>query len=304
MNFTKNIRKEAFDKIIDILICPKTKKNLHLFPDYKTLVTEKGNKYIIKNFIPVFESPNNIHNADHPTFDYKTHYNIDADLFDYFEPRTGGTEHGERRLREYIISKIPGSNKKILDVGCGSAWVAEKLSKQNIVCSLDISYTNCDKALTKYNSPNHTAVVADSLNLPFKDESFDIIIASEIIEHVVHPEVFIRELFRCVKKNGTLIISTPYKEVLKYSLCIHCNQKTPVNSHLHSFDEKKLLSLYNDQDIKKSECFTFGNKALMHLRLHVILKYLPFPIWKLLDSFSNAIVNKKANIIIKFTKKD
>jgi ubiquinone/menaquinone biosynthesis C-methylase UbiE len=237
-----------------------------------------------------------------PGFDYLAHYRIDADEFDYFEERSGATEHSERRLREYITSLVPTNVDTMLDVGCGSAWVAKTfLSKGKIVYSLDASSTNPAKALTRYPSDMHFGVAADAFSLPFADNSFDCIIAAEIIEHVSEPEKFVHELHRVVKPGGMLIISTPYKEVLKYALCIHCNQKTPLNSHLHSFDEAKLSS-YHPSKAGSPSWRAFNNKLLLFARTHVILKFLPFDVWKVVDKLANVSYNKPVNIIVSYPK--
>lgn len=211
------------------------------------------------------------------TFNYKEHYQTDAVEFDYFEERKGATEHDARRLSEYIISKIPKKVESILDVGCGNGWVAKEfIPKGKKVFSLDISLTNPGKAKKLYPGDKHFPVTADSFHLPFNIESFDCVIASEIIEHVFDPAEFINELFRVVKRGGQLIITTPYKEKLIYYLCVHCNKKTPANAHIHSFDEKKLESLYSGNDLESFRFETFGNKALLHLRTYVILQFFPF----------------------------
>src|SRR4030067_2793879 len=177
-------------------------------------------------------------------FNYTEHYKIDADKFDYFEKRFAATAHDERRVHEYIIANIPKEASKLLDVGCGSAWFAQHFLKKNkFVFSLDISISNPLKATSKYTSEKHFGITADSNFLPFQPDSFDVIVASEIIEHVVSPERFITELLRTVKPDGYLIITTPYKELIKQTLCIHCNNETPVNAHLHSFDENRLIAL-------------------------------------------------------------
>ena len=237
-------------------------------------------------------------------FDYKEHYKIDSKEFDYFEERFGATEHDERRLREYIVSEIELDFESVLDVGCGRAWIADYfLRKGKKVISLDISVTNPKKALEMYPSPNHFGLAADSFKLPFNDKSFDLVIATEIIEHVVDPKLFINELFRTLKPGGKLIISTPYKEILRYVLCIHCNQKTPINAHLHSFNEHKLTSLCEDSNLNKTEVEIFGNKLLIFLRTYIFLKYLPFKVWKGIDRFANLIYNKPIHIIVKYSKK-
>ena len=237
-------------------------------------------------------------------FNYIEHYKKDATDFYYFEERKGATAHDERRVREYIISKVSISVGSVLDVGCGRAWVAEHYLPKGVnVYSLDISPTNPAEAVKFYPSKNHFAIAADSFHLPFKDGLFDCVIASEIIEHIVDPDKFINELFRVVKKGGQLIITTPYKEKIIYYLCIHCNKKTPVNAHLHSFDEKKLERLYPGDDLEKFSCETFGNKLLIFLRTYSILQLFPFWLWKVKDKFANLIFNKPIHIICVYKKK-
>ena len=238
-------------------------------------------------------------------FNYIDHYQKDAVEFNYFEKRRGATKHDERRVREYIISKVPKNAQSILDVGCGSGWVAKTFIKKEIkVHSLDITKINPVKAMQLYPSQKHSGIVADSFHLPFADNSFDCIIASEIIEHVVDPAAFIKEVFRVVRKGGKLIITTPYKEKLMYYLCIHCNQMTPVHAHIHSFDEKMLEGYYKEDDLESFEFKTFGNKLLIFLRTYVILQFLPFWLWRLKDRIANLIYKKPIHIICIYSKKN
>jgi len=235
---------------------------------------------------------------------YIEHYKKDAEEFDYFEERTGATEHDEKRVREYIVSKFPRNANSILDVGCGKGWVAKEfLPKGKKVFSLDISVTNPAIINKLHSSKNHYGITADSFHLPFDDQSVDCIIASEIIEHVIDPAGFVKELFRVVKKGGSLIITTPYKEKIIYYLCVHCNQKTPANAHLHSFDEIKLENLYSEKDLESFKYETFGNKALINLRTYLLLQFFPFWLWKLKDKFANLVFNKPVHIICVYKKR-
>ncbi len=237
-------------------------------------------------------------------FNYLEHYKTDAEEFDYFEERKGATEHDERRVHEFISAKVPENVNTILDVGCGSAWVAKEfLPKKVKVFSLDISPVNPLKALKKYPDKYHFGVTADSYSLPFPDNSLECIIASEIIEHVVSPGKFVAELMRVLKPEGFLFISTPYKEVIRYYLCIHCNKKTPVHGHIHSFDEKKLSSLYLGNDVEFFEWKTFGNKFLIFLRTYVLLRFLPFSLWKAVDSAANLFLPRPVHILVRYKKK-
>jgi len=235
---------------------------------------------------------------------YIDHYKKDAVEFDYFEESRGATAHDERRVHEYIISKLPRNINTILDVGCGKGWVAEHFLPKGVkVHSLDVSTSNPVRAKELYPSEDHTGIAADSFSLPFLNDSFDVVIASEIIEHVVDPAKFVKELSRVVKKGGRLLVTTPYKEKLIYYLCVHCNKRTPANAHIHSFDEKKLESYYNGEDLKEFEYEIFGNKLLIFLRTYVILQFFPFWLWKMKDKFANLFFRKPIHIICVYKKK-
>jgi len=237
-------------------------------------------------------------------FNYLEHYKTDANEFDYFEERKGATAHDERRVREFIISLVEWDVKSILDIGCGSAWVAEFFTNKSVkVYSFDISLINTIRAKEKVPDPLNNPLVGDAFSLPLRSHSIDCVIASEVIEHVIDPKLFVKELFRVVKPGGSVIITTPYKEVLRYSLCIHCNKKTPINAHLHSFDENVLSSLIDSKDLDKVTWKKFGNKVLIYLRTYIFLKFLPFSFWKYLDKAANFLYNHTAHIIVRYKKK-
>ena len=301
-------------KLVQLLKCPKCMKGtLVISPEREELVCEECSaNFPVINDIPQllpYQSKTDlpeseIHQQYGTKFDYIDHYQKDALVYDYFAERDSVTEHSDRRLREYVASHITREQRIILDVGCGNAWVARMFCRKGYdVVSIDISNENTSEALKKYPLENHSAVVADVYSLPFKNNSFDYIIASEIIEHVASPDLFIAALFKVLAPGGTLIITTPYKEKLKYSLCIHCNKPTPHNAHLHSFDEVILKSLYSGKDMKSFHFEFFNNKVLAFLHMHIILKYCPFKIWKIIDRLMNLIYNPPLRILGKWEKR-
>ena len=101
--------------------------------------------------------------------------------------------------------------------------------------------------LKKYPFERHHAIVADVYALPFQTNTFDCIVAAEVMEHTPDPKLFIAHLLRILKPNGTLIITTPFNERIPHSLCVHCNRATPHNAHLHSFDQQKIKALLGVQ---------------------------------------------------------
>lgn len=285
--------------LFQTLVSPEKKSNLY-FNKFSNIFTSEEGDFEIREGIPIL-LPKNSNNRN------IEHYTKDSELFDYFEERFPETACEEHRVYQYVFSKIPPQAKIIADVGCGRAWLSKLLLDfERIVVSIDVSYANVSKALRKYPSENHFGVVADGYHLPFKDEIFDCVVASEVIEHLENPALFIAELFRIVKTGGKIILSTPYKEKIKYSLCIHCNKPTPHNAHLHSFDETKLNKILSETLEKERigwKFYRFGNKLVQYFRLYRVLSLLPFFLWKSLDSVLNLTFNKPVHFLIVISKK-
>lgn len=285
-------------RLAQVLVCPNCRGSLEISADtLRCRDVSCGSEFRIEQDIPIL-----LERSPSGEFDYLTHYTKDSEQFDYFEERPAVVAHSERRLREYVLSLIPSSTKSILDVGCGSAWVAQAFQKSGMfVCSLDVSIVNPRKALERYPSPDHVAIVADTFHLPFKDGSFDAIVAAEIIEHLHDPKAFADELMRVVRPGGVVIVSTPYREKLVYEICIHCQQLTPHNAHLHSWTEESLTSLFQAHS-SRTDFYTFNNKLLLFGRTYPILQFLPLGLWKAVDRLANLVWNKPVNCIIRATR--
>lgn len=239
-------------------------------------------------------------------FNYVEHYTTDAEQFDYFRELTDHlTATHLRLLRASVMRSVPDDASLLLDVGCGSAFVAGYFCpKGRRVVSMDIARANTCKALAKYPYDNHAAVVADAYHLPFAKDIFDCIIAAEIIEHTVDPQGFVASLLTKLKPGGTLIVSTPYKEQIAYSLCIHCNCKTPHNAHLHSFDKEKVRQMLATLPADITSMHLVGNKLLLHSHLSVLLSHLGYPLWRGVDGLSNLLLPKAEHFVITVKKRN
>lgn len=292
-----------------ILVNPITKKPLEL---NNQVLREGEDTFEIQEGVPVMlpQHSNQLalatqqHKQANSMFLYAEHYQTDAEAFDYFQDyEDGATIHEQQRLWQTILNEVPKTTAKVLDVGCGKAWVAQHLAPKGYeIFSMDISTVNPIKAIKKYPFSNHHGVVADVYNLPFLPNTFDVIIASEIIEHVPNPKTFMEALWTVLKPGGVLIITTPYNEKIAYSLCIHCNRPTPHHAHIHSFTKKAMLHLIPEPAKANAKLKTFSNKALLLLRTHVLLKYVPFSLWRLVDQLANKILKKPGRLMVRLMK--
>jgi len=121
----------------------------------------------------------------------------------------------EHTARYYFST--PYVKGRVLDIACGTGYGSQmvaKMNKQEIteMISADI----CEDTLT-YAKANHyhplvTFLQADVLDeqLPDTLGTFDTILSFETIEHIVDDALFMDNLYRLLKPNGTLILSTPF----------------------------------------------------------------------------------------------
>lgn len=277
----------------------------------KDFLSSENNVYPVLENVPVLlreqekkNKTSNLQSQFHSDFNYADHYNEDANHFDYFkEEESRATKEEIRRLHQAIIKRIPKNAELILDAGCGNGWAAKYfLNKGKKVVSMDISIKNPIRVLKENWHENHAVVIADVYHLPFKKNSFDAIIASEILEHVHDPELFIFKLIEALKPGGRLIITTPYNEKIEYFLCVHCNKPTPKNAHLHSFNEENIIN-FIPQELVNLKTDKFSNKYLVRLRLNLIMSFLPFRLWKFKDAVVNSIFKKPLRFLIELDKK-
>ena len=287
------------DWLFTLLREPDTGETLQLDTEGQQLVSP-NKRYPINDGVPMFVETKPAGEG----FDYTAHYKADAEIFDYFEEETDPMEAlHQRLLHDVTMRQVPREAKLLLDVGCGSAFVARHFCPLGIrVVSMDVAPANTAKALKHYPFANHAAVTADAYHLPFADDTFDCIVASEIIEHTVNPQGFLESLLRKVKPGGTLVVSTPYKERIAYSLCIHCNCKTPHNAHLHSFDREKMRRLIEPLPATIESMHLVGNKLILRSHLAAGLSHLGMGTWRACDNLANRMVDKTYHFVTTLKK--
>ena len=111
---------------------------------------------------------------------------------------------------KYLMDRFLSENVQdltILDIGCGSGAYTTLLAKQGFhVVGLDISklgISTAKKWAVCENLQDRVAlIVANAEKLPFKNESFDIVICSEVLEHLDSPHKGINELNRVLAWGG------------------------------------------------------------------------------------------------------
>lgn len=119
-----------------------------------------------------------------------------------------GAEY-ERSSKRFMRALVPADRPlRILDVGCGTGLNAAQLTRHgHDVFGIDVSPVAIEKLRAQGIKGSVVDIEANPLPLP--ENAFDLVYASEVIEHCVDTARFLRNLRRVLKQDGTLLLSTP-----------------------------------------------------------------------------------------------
>jgi len=238
---------------------------------------------------------------------YNAHYEALEENIDSILKLTPQIKQALRRRYETIISSMgrtPGWGK-VLDVGSAQGYLTTMLLYRGYdVISLDLSPKRVinvkNRAFERGLCPN--CIAGDALELPFANESFGIIIAGEVLEHLTKPEHTLNEFYRVLKPSGILIVTVPNDETISYQVCIHCHNLTPLSGHLHSFDDKKLATLVKLAGFDLVCIKKIFNPVNSFPFLYKFFVPFPHSIWRWTDTILNKVISKQKFLLIKAKK--
>jgi SAM-dependent methyltransferase len=217
--------------------------------------------------------------------DHIEHYRVDAERFDYFSCDYPSRSALERYRAKLAVGTLDLSSDVLaLDVGCGGGMLSAEILRTGArVVGVDLSSKNLRRVRQELDNERFHPVVADIYHPPFRDRSFGAIFLSSLLEHLERPEEAVQQSASLLKEGSYLVVVVPYREKIRYHLCIHCNRPTPGFAHLHSFDESKLSELLRGADFKVAHLERFANKLIGFLGGSRLLSSLPFQIVHSLD---------------------
>jgi len=118
---------------------------------------------------------------------------------------------GEHVAR-YAYARRYADRKRVLDAGCGTGYGAAELARSApIVTGLDVSADAITFARANYTRAGLRFVRASCTAMPFAENSFDLVVAFEVIEHLADHRAFLHECARVLTHSGLFIVSSPNK---------------------------------------------------------------------------------------------
>jgi glycosyltransferase involved in cell wall biosynthesis len=142
---------------------------------------------IFRSSLPLWKIRNSLGSAD---YDERAFYS-----------RIPPQRYWQRRRHRIAVLWARGGGR-VLDAGCGSSLIVQSL---NNVIGMDSNYAKL-RFLRRYEIP---LVNASAFALPFKDDSFDCVVSSQVIEHIRYDEAIFSEMRRVLRTGGMMILGTP-----------------------------------------------------------------------------------------------
>lgn len=151
-----------------------------------------------------------------------------------------------------IINNYIKPPKTILDIGCGAGAITLYLAnKGNIVTGTDISQkaiSECLKSAKELNINKIQFLRADFQKAKI-NKKFDVVILTEVIEHLPDDHLALKSIYRFLKPNGILILSTPSIKAPLHKLGLTKKFDKEVG-HLRRYNLDQLKKLLKNEDFK------------------------------------------------------
>jgi SAM-dependent methyltransferase len=142
-------------------------------------------------------------------------------------------------VARYAFASRFAEGKRVLDAGCGAGYGSAELAQTALqVTGFDIAPDAVEYARSTYPLPNLHFTAASCTTTPFRPNSFELVVAFEVIEHLQDYRAFLKECARVVTPQGLFIVSSPNKRYYAES-----RAKTGPNPfHEHEFEADEFVA--------------------------------------------------------------
>ena len=178
--------------------------------------------------------------------------------------RTGSFIYGGDERADLFRKYVGAPGRRVLDVGCRSGALSRAYLRGNDVVGIDVDRWALDEA-TRLGIETHWADAEQGL--PFEDETFDAVVAGELLEHLRDPRRLVAGARRVLRPGGTLVGSVPNAYRLKRRLLFLAGRPPESDpTHLQMFsaaDVRALLAGFEEPQVH----FVAGRLVPLHPRL-------------------------------------
>ena len=115
-------------------------------------------------------------------------------------------------LHRYLLACELAAGKTVLDIACGDGYGSAMLARHAAqVTGVDIDTPTVERARGKYAADNLRFLQGSATDIPLDDNSVDLVVSFETIEHLTEQDRMLCEIRRVLRPDGFLLISSPDK---------------------------------------------------------------------------------------------
>jgi SAM-dependent methyltransferase len=170
-------------------------------------------------------------------------------------------------LRRGFLARELRPGDRVLDLGSGAgAFTAEIARHGYEVIGAEVAQAAIDRAREQHPALDFRLVPFDG-PLPFEDNAFDLVWASEVIEHVADTARWLSEVRRVLTTGGRLLLTTPSHGrllLLLHGIEPYCD---PLGDHLHLYTRGALEALLREFGFTEITVRSAGGPPLLRRRL-------------------------------------
>jgi ubiquinone/menaquinone biosynthesis C-methylase UbiE len=151
-------------------------------------------------------------------------------------------------LRTGFLFAHLAAGQRVLDLGCGDGAFSELISErfENVeLIAADVAEAALERARRRPRLPDRVDLVLVPFDgdLPFADNAFDVVWASEVIEHVADTGRWLSEVRRVLAPGGTLALTTPNHTRARLAIRGIGAFSPPLGDHLHLYGRASLTTV-------------------------------------------------------------
>ncbi len=141
-------------------------------------------------------------------------------------------------VARYAFARRYVQSKRVLDAGCGTGYGSAELAQSAAeVTGVDIAADAIEYANANYPLPGLRFLESSCTAVPFPPESFDVLVAFEVIEHLTNYRAFLDESARVLTHDGLFIVSSPNKRYYARTRA----ETGPNPYHEHEFEAEEFV---------------------------------------------------------------
>jgi 2-polyprenyl-3-methyl-5-hydroxy-6-metoxy-1,4-benzoquinol methylase len=185
--------------------------------------------------------------------------------------------------------------ERILDVGCAQATLALQLAeKGHDVTAVDLRSEFLEYAKSRYTHGKIEFIAGNALELHLAD-SYDVVFANQIIEHLVYPETLVEGLAKLLNPGGLLVVTTPnwhyfknrlpkFSEIGDRATHEHRQFTSDSDGHFFAYTGAEVVDIFQNAGLKAIRALPFETPAISgHFKVRHLHGLVPMPFLRRVD---------------------